>query len=64
MRSSSVVALAVLAASPALAAPLVARDVPTDETGALKIHSGLIKDGVEIVNGVINGAQGIKSLFQ
>lgn len=64
MRSSSVVALAVLAASPAFAAPLVARDAPTDQSGALKFSSGLIKDGVEIANGVITGVQGIKSLFE
>lgn len=65
MRSSSVIALAVLAASPAFSAPLAARDdTTTDQSGALKLSSGLIKDGVEIVNGVVTGVQGIKNLFK
>lgn len=41
---------------------ILARDVPTDESGAL--NTGLIKDVVEIGNGIVNGVQGIKSLFE
>ena len=43
---------------------LLARQAETDESGALKLSTGLFKDVVEIGNGVINGAQGIKNLFQ
>lgn len=68
MRASTIVALAAIAtAAPALAAPfddVYARDVTVDESGAFKVNTGLIKDGVDIANGVISGIQGIKSLFE
>ena len=35
-----------------------------DESGAFKINTGLIKDGVSIFNDVVKGAQGIKDLFR
>ncbi|KAH8101528.1 hypothetical protein BXZ70DRAFT_99987 [Cristinia sonorae] len=43
----------------------VARDVipETDESGAFKINTGLIKEGVDIANGVISAAHGIKDFF-
>jgi len=60
MHASAVVALAlVAAAAPALSAPVYTRD----ESGAFKIDTGLIKDGVDIADGVIDGANGIKNLF-
>ncbi|TCD68564.1 hypothetical protein EIP91_010489 [Steccherinum ochraceum] len=65
MRTSTVVALAVVAATPALSAPveeIYARQAATvDASGAL--DTGLIKDGVDIANGVIQGIQGIKNIF-
>ena len=61
MRSSTVIILAALAAVPAFSAPVTARH--DEESGAVKINSGLVKDVVEIGNGIITGAQGIKSLF-
>ena len=68
MRASTVVALALIAAAaPALAAPatenVYARDT-ADESGAFKIDTGLIKDGVSIANGVIDGINGIKNIFE
>ena len=68
MHASTVVALALIAAAaPALAAPatenIYARDT-ADESGAFKIDTGLIKDGVSIANGVIDGINGIKNIFE
>ena len=44
MRSSTVIILAALAAVPAFSAPVTARD--DEESGAVKINSGLVKDVV------------------
>lgn len=61
MRSSTVIVLAALAATPAFSAPLTVRG--DDESGAAKINTNLVKDVVEIGNGIISGAQGIKNLI-
>lgn len=45
----------------ALEEELMARQ--DDQSGAFKINSGMIKDGVDIANGVIDGINGIKSFF-
>lgn len=42
---------------------LVARQAAVDQSGAIKINTGLIGDVVDIGNGIIQGAQGIKNFF-
>ena len=70
MRLSTASVFAVIVAAPALCAPIstydiYSRDAATaDESGAFKIDTGLIKDGVGIFNDVVKGAQGIKDLFR
>jgi len=68
MHASTIVALALIAAAaPALSLPLedlYARDTTDAPTsGAVKLDTGVIKDGVDIANGVIAGVDGIKNVF-
>ncbi|TCD61244.1 hypothetical protein EIP91_008711 [Steccherinum ochraceum] len=42
---------------------LFSRSADDDESGAFKVNTGLIQDAVDIGNGIIQGAQGIKDLI-